>query len=156
MEFLCVKLYEYETVAYVQSNPRLALSLGTKPNYYIGSINGNIDEESNSYSFNGKIACLLVGKNGYVPGSELKEYYKVTKDYLIDNEFVDQEVKAVDFSIGRFYNLNNQNTNNLDILPLNNSVVSIKGVKPKKFSAKMVTDLDKLITKMTFIEDTCA
>jgi len=129
-----------ESVSYKQQDPRLNVNVGNKPIYFIGY---KFDGASFSNYFYSKIACLMIGCNGYVSRETIKKYYRTTRDYLIDNQIKNEETTSVDFSIGRTHVYDENIINNFDIYHLNNSVVSIKGKKPYEFNVRKISEYDK-------------
>lgn len=125
---------------YTQSNPRLKVYLDSAPYYYIGSkYNGS----SYSYFFTGKIASLYIGVNKYLGANKVMEYYRMTKDYLIDNELIDTDVNGVDFGVGRYTNFPQEEISSYKIFPLHNTVESLSGDKPVFFKQRTLSNVDK-------------
>lgn len=125
---------------YTQSNPRLKVYLDAATKYNIGAkYNGS------TYSdfFEGKIASLYIGPNKYLGINNIMEYYKVTKDYLIDNQLVDADVNGVDFGVGRYTNFTKEDMENYKIFPFHNTVESLSGDKPKLFIQRTLSNIDK-------------
>lgn len=82
-----------KTVIYQKANPRLYVDLG--PSYY--NI-GHFYNGSESYqALEADIACLIVGAKRYISQSEMQQFYQMTKDYLIENQFIEEEVKQLIF-----------------------------------------------------------
>lgn len=128
-----------KTVIYQKANPRLYVDLG--PSYY--NI-GHFYNGSESYqALEADIACLIVGAKRYISQSEMQQFYQMTKDYLIENQFIEEEVKTVDFSLSQLYTYNQSILNLFEIYPLQNNVISLTGKKPIKFDIRQVTPYDK-------------
>ena len=87
----------------------------------------------------GYIAALCIADRSYLTLDGIQKYYRLTKDYIIDNRYVDGEEKTVDFGQSTLYNIGNI----FEICPLHNSVTSLKGKAPKKFDLRRSSDLDK-------------
>ncbi len=86
-------------------------------------------------------ACF--DKNIILFMDEIQDYYRLTKDYLIYNEFVADEIRTVDFSTTNLHTTNQNILNNFEIYPLQNSVTSLTGKKSVSFSVRNKTSLDK-------------
>ena len=48
------------------------------------------------------IACLILGNNTYITYDEMNTFYRVTKDYIIDNQLKDDDTVSVDFHYHRY------------------------------------------------------
>lgn len=117
---------------YVDINPEPVMNIGHK---YDGK---------NSYEdFSGKITCLLIGRRTYFLNDIVNKFYRLTKDYLIDNQLVDNDAKTVDFSQTNLFSINQEIHNLFEIYPLQNNVVSLNGKRPIKFNIRNVSALDK-------------
>lgn len=117
---------------YVDINPEPVMNIGHK---YDGK---------NSYEdFSGKITGLLIGRRTYFLNDIVNKFYRLTKDYLIDNQLVDNDAKTVDFSQTNLFSINQEIHNLFEIYPLQNDVVSLNGKRPIKFNIRNVSALDK-------------
>ena len=117
---------------YVDINPEPVMNIGHK---YDGK---------NSYeNFSGKITGLLIGRRTYFLNDIVNKFYRLTKDYLIDNQLVDNDAKTVDFSQTNLFSINQEIHNLFEIYPLQNDVVSLNGKRPIKFNIRNVSALDK-------------
>lgn len=117
---------------YVDINPEPLMNIGHK---YDGK---------NSYEdFSGKITGLLIGRRTYFLNDIVNKFYRLTKDYLIDNQLVDNDAKIVDFSQTNLFSINQEIHNLFEIYPLQNNVVSLNGKRPIKFNIRNVSALDK-------------
>lgn len=117
---------------YVDINPEPVMNIGHK---YDGK---------NSYEdFSGKITGLLIGRRTYFLNDIVNKFYRLTKDYLIDNQLVDNDAKTVDFSQKNLFSINQEIHNLFEIYPLQNNVVSLNGKRPIKFNIRNVSALDK-------------
>ena len=117
---------------YVDINPEPVMNIGHK---YDGK---------NSYEdFSGKITGLLIGRRTYFLNDIVNKFYRLTKDYLIDNQLVDNDAKTVDFSQTNLFSINQEIHNLFEIYPLQNNVVSLNGKRPIKFNIRNVSVLDK-------------
>ena len=117
---------------YVDINPEPVMNIGHK---YYGK---------NSYEdFSGKITGLLIGRRTYFLNDIVNKFYRLTKDYLIDNQLVDNDAKTVDFSQTNLFSINQEIHNLFEIYPLQNNVVSLNGKRPIKFNIRNVSALDK-------------
>lgn len=117
---------------YVDINPEPVMNIGHK---YDGK---------NSYEdFSGKITGLLIGRRTYLLNDIVNKFYRLTKDYLIDNQLVDNDAKTVDFSQTNLFSINQEIHNLFEVYPLQNNVVSLNGKRPIKFNIRNVSSLDK-------------
>ena len=117
---------------YVDINPEPVMNIGHK---YDGK---------NSYEdFSGKITGLLIGIRTYFLNDIVNKFYRLTKDYLIDNQLVDNDAKTVYFSQTNLFSINQEIHNLFEIYPLQNNVVSLNGKRPIKFNIRNVSALDK-------------
>ena len=118
----------------------IKVSIGNVPVYNIGH---KYDGTSSSNYFSGKIASLLISKRKYLLLEDLQRYYRLSKDYIINNQLIDSDCSTVDFSQTNLYTINENIQNLFDIYPLHNSVTSLKGNKPIKFDIRKVSTNDK-------------
>ena len=127
-------------VKYDKSNPRLYVELDSYATYHIGcKYNGS----TFSNFFTGKIAALFMGANKYTNAKSIMEFYRITKDYLVDNLFIDNDVETVDFGVGRLLNFTKEDIQNYEIIPLHNSIDILNGRKPSYFNMRMLSEFDK-------------
>ena len=120
-----------QLLKYQKKNPRLYVSTGVNPDYCIGW------SESSSFYFSGDITAIIVAKHQYLKSSDVLKIYRTTKDYLVDNEIVD--VNGVDFSESSIL----ETTKLDDLVPLQNSVTSLKGTRPIEFKRRSLSGKDK-------------
>ena len=125
---------------YTKSNPRLYVDCDSYPVFNIGH---NFNGKTCSNDFNGKIACLMIGRRTYLSNDVVLKYYRLTRDYIIDNQLIDADAKTVDFSQTNLFTTNQSILNNFEIYPLQNHVVSLNGKKPIRFSVRNVSSFDK-------------
>lgn len=128
------------TQVYQQADPRINFDLGADLVYNIGhEYNG----KSSYYHFYGQVTCLYIAGKTYIDVPEIKRYYRATKDYLIDNQLVDADTRTVDFSQTTYFNITQKNLKDFEIFPLQNSVTSLTGQKPSRFSLRNISNYDK-------------
>lgn len=85
------------------------------------------------FKFTGSFAALVATTGYAMSSSEVKQFYRLSKEYIFDNSYIDTSQKTVfleNTNLYRFDNYNNSFLSNIDIIPLHNSKVSVKGVKP--------------------------
>lgn len=128
------------TQIFKKQDPRIYCEIGPNPVYNIGH---NYNGSYVSGEFNGDIACLFIGARKYSDLNDIRSYYRTTKDYFIDNQLVDSNIKTVDFSQTNYFNISQTNQNLFEIFPLQSSVVSLKGTKPIEFDLRNVSSMDK-------------
>ena len=126
---------------YKKQNPRLYVDCGFKSPMNIG--HKFVGENLSSDDFNGKITCLIFGRGRYLFNSTILQFYRLTKDYIIDNQLVDGTAKTVDFSQTNLFTINQNILNMFDIYPLQNNVVSLNDKRPIKFNMRKLSNLDK-------------
>ena len=125
---------------YKKQDPRLYVDCGFKAPMNIGH---KFDGATLSDDLDGKIACLIFGRGRYLDNSTIIKFYRLTKDYIIDNQLVDGTAKTVDFSQTNLFTINQNILNLFDVYPLQNNVVSLSGKKPIKFDIRKLSRLDK-------------
>ncbi len=123
--------------SFSQQNPRIDVDLGDNPLYCIGNCHNDTSAMS------GYITALLVSPRRYWTNYQVLQYYRASKDYIIDNQFVDNYVKTVDFSQTTLYTVDKNIQDSWDICPLHSSVTSLKGTKPIEFDLRHVSATDK-------------
>lgn len=123
-----------------KQDPRIYVDIDPDPVYNIGH---KFDGFSCSSDFNGKITGLMIGRRTYFLDETVSKFYRLTNDYIIDNQLVDNDVKTVDFSQTNLFTLNQSLLDLFEIYPLQNNVTSLKGKKPVKFEIRNLSDLDK-------------
>lgn len=126
---------------YKKQNPRLYVDCGFKSPMNIG--HKFVGENLSSDDFNGKITCLIFGRGSYLFNSTILQFYRLTKDYIIDNQLIDGTAKTVDFSQTNLFTINQNILNMFDIYPLQNNVVSLNDKRPIKFNMRKLSNLDK-------------
>ena len=128
-------------IVYKKQDPRLNVDCGFYSPMNIG--HKYMGGTSCSYDFNGKIACLIFGRGIYLENSTILKYYRLTKDYIINNQLIDEDAKTVDFSQTSLFTINQSILNMFEIYPLQNNVISLNGKKPIKFNIRNCCNLDK-------------
>ncbi len=135
------------TQVYKKANPSHQVSIiypienCSYPNYCIGH---GLDSKLNpANQFHGGIALLCIAPRLYLPLDEVKMYYRTSKDYLVDNALIDDNLKTVDFSQTTLYDIDEDLQEKFNIVPLQNSVVSLKNKKPIRFDIRQVSNIDK-------------
>ena len=111
--------------------------------YDLINIGHKYNGSSTSNYFDGKIACIMLGKNRFLENPTPDKFYRLTKDYIIDNEIVDSGVNAVDFSQTNVFTTDQSILDSFEIYPLQNNVVSLKGKRPTKFNVRNLSSYDK-------------
>lgn len=125
---------------YKKQDPRLYVDCDPNPVMNIGH---KFDGRNSSNDFSGKITGLLIGRRTYLSNDTIIKFYRLTKDYIIDNQLVDGTAKTVDFSQTNLFTINQNILNMFDIYPLQNNVVSLTGKRPIKFNIRKLSSLDK-------------
>lgn len=125
---------------YKKQDPRLYVDCGFKAPMNIGH---KFDGANVGNDFSGKIACLIFGRGRYLDNSTIIKFYRLTKDYIIDNQLVDGTAKTVDFSQTNLFTINQNILNLFEIYPLQNNVVSLNGKRPIKFNIRKLSSMDK-------------
>lgn len=121
-------------------NPRLYVDCDPNPVMNIGH---KFDGHTSSNDFSGKITGLLIGRRTYLANDTILKFYRLTKDYIIDNQLVDETAQTVDFSQTNLFSIDQNILNMFDIYPLQNNVVSLNGNRPLKFDIRKLSSLDK-------------
>lgn len=62
------------------------------------NIGHKFDGYTSSFDFTGKITGLLIGRRTYLFNDTIVKFYRLTKDYIIDNQLVDGAAKTVDLA----------------------------------------------------------
>ena len=141
-----------------QTDPRINFDLGANLVYNIGhEYNG----KSSYYHFYGQVTCMYIAGKTYIDVPNIKRYYRATKDYLIDNQLLDLDTQTVDFSQTTYFNITQNNLKDFEVFPLQNSVTSLTGQKPSRFSLRNVSNYDKdrtfnfnnIIKRYAFVAD---
>ena len=143
-----------------QQNPRIYCDLGQTPIYNIGHKYVNY---SLSYPLYGDVTCLLIGSRVYFLLDEIENFYRLSKDYFADNQLIDEETTTVDFSQTNLFTISQANRELFEIVPLQNSVVSLKGTRPTKYIIRNISKYDKdrtfnfnkLNKKYSYVADGC-
>lgn len=99
------------------------LEMDKNPAYHIGHMYYN----GESSGFSGKIALLMISNNddSDISISTLMNYYKLTKDYICDNQG-DTQWRCVNSSSSNLYTIDSNIQNNYEIFPLQNDLKSLK------------------------------
>lgn len=95
---------------------------GVKTTYHIGHA---YDNSSYSSFLSGKLALVMIGNNRYIDIQQIINYYRLTKDYIIDNQMVDSMVSSVDFSQTNLHTIDSNIQNAFEIYPLQTSIKSL-------------------------------
>lgn len=125
---------------YKKQDPRLYVDCDHDPVMNIGH---KFDGHNSSNDFTGKITGLMIGRRTFLTNDIVNKFYRLTKDYIIDNQLVDSEVKTVDFSQTNLFPINQDVLNMFEIYPLQNSVTSLNGKKPVRYDIRKLSRLDK-------------
>lgn len=107
------------------------------------NIGHKFDGYTSSFDFTGKITGLLIGRRTYLFNDTIVKFYRLTKDYIIDNQLVDGAAKTVDFSQTNLFTINQNILSMFDIYPLQNNVLSLTNKRPIKFNIRRLSTLDK-------------
>ena len=113
---------------------------GVKTTYHIGHA---YDNSSYSSFLSGKLALVMIGNNRYIDIQQIINYYRLTKDYIIDNQMVDSMVSSVDFSQTNLHTIDSNIQNAFEIYPLQTSIKSLNGKSPVSFDIRTVSSNDK-------------
>lgn len=123
-----------------QQDPRIFVDCDPNPVMNIGH---KFDGYTSSFDFTGKITGLLIGRRTYLFNDTIVKFYRLTKDYIIDNQLVDGAAKTVDFSQTNLFTINQNILSMFDIYPLQNNVLSLTNKRPIKFNIRRLSTLDK-------------
>lgn len=123
-----------------QQDPRIYVDCDPNPVMNIGH---KFDGYTSSFDFTGKITGLLIGRRTYLTNDTIVKFYRLTKDYIIDNQLVDGAAKTVDFSQANLFTINQNILSMFDIYPLQNNVLSLTNKRPIKFNIRRLSTLDK-------------
>lgn len=120
----------------------------------IYSIGHRIQDSSNAAPLLGYITGLMIGKRKALSYKEVEEYYKNTKDYLIDSILMVDNMKLFDFGSSILYTDNQTILNNYKIFPLNNNFKSLlNNDEASAYDRRCLTNLD---LERSFAFDTIA
>ncbi len=112
--------------------------------YPVKYVFGCSDDASSSLSdYGGDVTAICITPYAYKSLTDIREYYRATKDYIIENAFVDETVQTVDFGTSLLYNISSTSESIFDIFPLNNSLLSLSGTRPTAFNMRNLSVLDK-------------
>lgn len=100
------------------------------------------DNVDNDKVFCAKATAVYFSRT-YLTLEKVKKYYRLSKDYLIENELVDDNIEGVDFGATTLYTTDSTIQNMFEIYPLQNSVTSLSGKKPIAFSKRILSEADK-------------
>ena len=125
---------------YKKQDPRIYVDCDPKPVMNIGH---KFDGVMSCCDLDGKITGLMIGRRTYLSNDIITKFYRLTKDYIIDNQLVDGVVRAVDFSQTNLFTIDQNILNMFDIYPLQNNVASLNGKRPIKFNLRKLSSLDK-------------
>ncbi len=101
------------------------------------------DTDNSYYNMEGYIAALCIAPRTYCTLDEIQKYYRLSKDYIIDNPYIDGNVKTVDFGTSAVYTVNEEIQNKFEIAPLHNGVKTLGGKAPEKYDKRVISELDK-------------
>ena len=104
-----------DTQVFKKQDPSINVDFGSNPLYCIGN---NSSEDD---CLVGKIAALCIAPRKYMSYDNIQRYYRCSKDYLIDNQMVDESVQTVDFGLSSVYTVNSNIQNKFEIVPLHNA-----------------------------------
>ena len=128
------------TQTYKKMDPQFNISLSVSSIFYIGR---NYVGSSNEALY-GKIACVFIGKHWYEPLSNIRAYYRATKDFLESCRYINQTSKICDTSQTVAFMPSEATTEKFSIFPLHCDVVSLDGTKyPDKFTMRTGADADR-------------
>ena len=122
-----------------KSNPRIYIDCNPKPIIRIGHLFSNNKESAFTEM---KVACLLLGHR-YVSAEGLYKFYRLTKDYIVENDLIDKKNSLVDFSETNLLSINQNILNKFEIYPLKNSLNSLNGKRPIAFDSRNLTNYDR-------------
>lgn len=129
-----------EKELYEKANPRLCLDL---EDFFEIKFGFDIDQPS-LYCDEVRLASLFIAHNENINIGDIYKFYRYTKDYLIDNQLIEDDIKTVNFSSTNLYQINtNIFQENYRVYPLNNSLNSLDGHKPLIFDTRQISYLDK-------------
>ena len=128
-----------DTKVYTKKNPRVPMDLTGKLKYYIGYMYDGAYKDSLNFD----ITALMIGVHNFVNKRDVIGYYRRTKEYLFNDLFTETESEAVNFAATTNILDNFEEAKDWEIYPLQNSVVSLKGTKPKAYDCRVTTSLDK-------------
>ena len=124
-----------EMKIFKQEDPRVYTSTGLYPLYNIGC---HFDNQK--IYLQAKITGILISKHEYVYSESVRCFYRMGKDYLVENIIPSEEnVPLVDFSQSTSLNL----SNSLEVYPLQNTITSINGKRPILYNTRCVSSIDK-------------
>ena len=122
---------------FIQKNPRLYVDIGPNPLYNIGH---NFENNQVTSPFLGRIAYLAIYPRKYTTLDEILRYYRLSKDYIFDNELIENDLSTVDFSQTSLFDIDDPT---MEVYPLQNSVLSLNNKKPYEFQIRRTSDYDK-------------
>ena len=122
-----------------KSNPRIYIDCNPRPIIRIGHLFSNNKESAFTEM---KVACLLLGHR-YVDADGLYKFYRLTKDYIVENDLIDKKNSLVDFSETNLLSINQNILNKFEIYPLKNSLNSLNGKRPIAFDSRNLTNYDR-------------
>lgn len=89
------------------------------------------------------ITGLYIANKRMLKQNEIYNYFRISKDYITDNQVIEDDINTVDFSETSLLNVSANYQNQFDIFPLHNDVLSLKGTRPVKFSLREASPIDK-------------
>ncbi|MDD4157262.1 MAG: hypothetical protein PHY08_11885 [Candidatus Cloacimonetes bacterium] len=114
--------------------------------------------------FIGHVTGLMVSNGFDMNPNEIFNYYRIGKEYILESTYTDDNVKTVDSSGTNLYNIDDDGTNilsNYDIIPLHNSLISLKGIQPSNMTIRETVSYDRdrtfnynnVIKRYTYVAD---
>ncbi len=100
------------------------------------------DSINNSKLFASKVTAVYFSRDHLIL-EDVKKYYRLSKDYLIENELVYSGIESVDFGATSLYTMDASIQNQFEIYPLQNSVQSLNGKKPSAYTKRINSEEDK-------------
>ncbi len=82
--------------------------------------------------------CLYISPRAHRTCKEINKFYNMTKMYVIENEYVENEISTVDFATTNVYNVGVGT-----IVPLHSSVNSTSGTRPIEYEPFVNSSTDK-------------
>lgn len=127
---------------YQKTNPRLYVDIPLSCPVAIGC---KLSGDNQILKFNGFISALMFGEGKY-SGEYLDKYYRLCKEYVFRKIHTDSICKTLYSSSVDKYEICNDGVNILDnykIFPLHNSLNSLNGESPLKYSERSTIYYDK-------------
>ena len=130
-----------ETSFYTNNRDTLDIDISASSLYYIGRRH----DGSVINAFNGQLTCLAIAPGFNNSIDSINSYYVASKDYVEDSRYLDDYEKTVDVSETVAIALSATTSNDFEVFPLNNHLISLKGVRPVEYTKRtgVVSDKDK-------------